>query len=169
MILVIRCVTGRESAHKVTCLVFITFCTFQLLQKLCSLVICNPRVSKWCCNSLTSLCVLSFFSKSIKIWTFSCWKMATALTKSPTTRTWIWSHPNQSTLPACAARQPPLPPVKYSNSAFPAFCPPRSFPHNMSSPALPSLSAVTLLRHDSGDSETLLEYRKCYDDIDNNK
>lgn len=47
--------------------------------------------------------------------------------------------------------------------------PPRSFPHNMSSPALPSLSAVTLLRHDSGDSETLLEYRKCYDDIDNNK
>lgn len=124
MILVIRCVTGRESAHKVTCLVLITFCTFQLLQKLCSPVICNPRVSKWCCNSLTSLCVLSFFSKSIKIWTFSCWKMATALTKSRTTRTWIWSHPNQSTLPACAARQPPLPPVKYSNSAFPAFCPP---------------------------------------------
>lgn len=127
MILVIRFVTGRESAHKVTSLVFITFCTFQLLQKLCSPVICNPRVSKWCCNSLTSLCVLSFFSKSIKIWTFSCWKMATALTKSPTTRTWIWSHPNQSTLPACAARQPPLPPVKYSNSAFPAFCPPPLF------------------------------------------
>lgn len=136
---------------------------------------CKSSAARWSAtqglvnNSLTSLCVLSFFSKSIKIWTFSCWKMATALTKSPTTRTWIWSHPNQLTLPACAARQPPLPPVKYSNSAFPAFCPPRSFPHNMSSPALPSLSAVILLRHDSGDSETLLEYRKCYDDIDNNK
>lgn len=106
-------------------------------KKLCSPAICNPRVSKWCCNSLTSLCVLSFFSKSIKIWTFSCWKMATALTKSPTTRTWIWSHPNQSTLPACAARQPPLPPVKYSNSAFPAFCPPPALFHTTWAP-LPS-------------------------------
>lgn len=62
--------------------------------------------------------LLRLYSRSTRTWTSSSWKMATGSMRSRMMRTWIWSHPKQSTPPACAARL--LPPHLVKSSSTPS-------------------------------------------------
>lgn len=80
--------------------------------------------------------------------------------RSQMMRTWTLSHPNQSTLPACAVRPPPPPPVKYSNSTSLTFLPSAPSPV----PIWPPSFICCEFTSQSGDSWNV--GRRLYDDND---